>query len=232
MTSTGNMTQLRRAALVAAIAATSLLSACGIRLDMHDQPKFKPLRENTFYSDLRASRPLVEGTVARGQLGTDELFYTGKINGQEADQFPYPVTQQMIERGRERYNIYCSPCHSRVGDGNGMIVQRGFKKPPDYTEDRLMKIPVGHFVNVMTNGFGSMSEYKSQISISDRWAVAAYIRALQTARKAGASDVPPGTQIANGPPKIDTRSELPLSNVKGTHGDATSGTGTETPEKQ
>jgi mono/diheme cytochrome c family protein len=232
MTSIGNMTQMRRMALGAAIAATSLLTACGIRLDMHDQPKFKPLRENTFYADGRASRPIVEGTVARGQLGTDELFYTGKINGVEADQFPYPVTQPMIERGRERFNIYCAPCHSRIGDGHGMIVQRGFKHPPDYTEDRLMKIPVGHFVNVMTNGFGSMSEYKSQISISDRWAVAAYIRALQLARKAGASDVPAGTQIANGPPKLETQAEEPMSNVKGTHGDATGKAGSENPEKQ
>jgi mono/diheme cytochrome c family protein len=224
-----NMTQLRRVAIVAALGSMSLLTACGIRLDMHDQPKFKPLRANDFYPDGRASRPLVEGTVARGQLANDELFYTGKINGQEADQFPYPVTQPMIERGRERFNIYCSPCHSRIGDGNGMIVQRGFKKPPDYTEDRLMKIPVGHFVNVMTNGYGSMSEYKSQISISDRWAVAAYIRALQLARKGSASDVPAGTQIANGPPKLET--EKPMSNVKGTHGEA-AGPGVVNPEKQ
>ncbi len=226
-----NMTQFRRVALVAALGATSLLTACGIRLDMHDQPKFKPLRENDFYADKRASRPLIENTVARGQLATDELFYTGKINGQEADQFPYPVTQQMLERGRERFNIYCSPCHSRVGDGNGMIVQRGFKRPPDYTEDKLMKAPVGHFVNVMTNGFGSMSEYKSQLSIEDRWAVAAYIRALQLARKAGAGDVPAGTQIANGAPKLETQSEQPESNVKGTHGEAAP-EGNITPEKK
>jgi mono/diheme cytochrome c family protein len=225
-----NMTRIRRVALAGALASTSLLTACGIRLDMHDQPKFKPLRENDFYADRRASRPLVEGTVARGQLGNDELFYTGKINGQEADQFPYPVTQPMLERGRERFNIYCAPCHSRTGDGNGMIVQRGFKKPPDYTEDKLMKAPVGHFVNVMTNGFGSMSEYKSQISISDRWAVAAYIRALQLARKSTASDVPAGTQIANGPPKVQTEGAEPESNLKGTHGEA--GHGGESPEKQ
>jgi mono/diheme cytochrome c family protein len=231
MTVKGNtMTQIRRAAMVGALASLSMLTACGIRLDMHDQPKFKPLRKNDFYADARASRPLVEGTVARGQLGNDELFYTGKINNQEADQFPYPVTQQMIERGRERFNIYCSPCHSRVGDGNGMIVQRGFKKPPDYTEDKLMKAPVGHFVNVMTNGFGSMSEYKSQLSISDRWAVAAYIRALQLARKGTAADVPAGTQIANGAPKIETEHGLPTSNVKGTHGEA-AGHGGGNPEK-
>jgi mono/diheme cytochrome c family protein len=231
MTVKGNtMTQIRRAAMVGALASLSMLTACGIRLDMHDQPKFKPLRKNDFYADARASRPLVEGTVARGQLGNDELFYTGKINNQEADQFPYPVTQQMIERGRERFNIYCSPCHSRVGDGNGMIVQRGFKKPPDYTEDKLMKAPVGHFVNVMTNGFGSMSEYKSQLSISDRWAVAAYIRALQIARKGTAADVPAGTQIANGPPPIETEHGLPTSNVKGAHGEA-AGHGGGNPEK-
>jgi mono/diheme cytochrome c family protein len=220
-----NMTQIRRTAFAVALASMSMLTACGIRLDMHDQPKFKPLRQNDFYSDLRSSRPLIEGTVARGQLGNDELFYTGKIAGQEANQFPYPVTQQMLERGRERFNIFCAPCHSRIGDGNGMIVQRGFKKPPDYTEDRLMKIPVGHFVNVMTNGYGSMSEYKSQISISDRWAVAAYIRALQLARKGTASDVPAGTPIANGPSKIETES----GNEKSTHGESTGG---ESPEKQ
>ncbi len=226
-----NMTQFRRAALAAALGATSLLTACGIRLDMHDQPKYKPLQENDFYADKRASRPIVEGTVARGQLGTDELFYTGKINGQEADQFPYPVTQQMVERGRDRFNIYCAPCHSRIGDGNGMVVQRGFKRPPDYTEDKLMKAPVGHFVNVMTNGFGSMSEYKSQLSIQDRWAVAAYIRALQLARKGTAADVPPGTQIANGPPKVETRSEAPESSQQGTHGAATRESAVE-PEKK
>ena len=225
-----NMTQIRRVAMAAALASVSLFTACGIRLDMHEQPKFKPLRKNDFYADARASRPLVEGTVARGQLGNDELFYTAKIGDKEVDQFPYPVTQQMLERGRERYNIYCSPCHSRVGDGNGMIVQRGFKKPPDYTEDKLMKAPVGHFVNVMTNGFGSMSEYKSQLSMSDRWAVAAYIRALQLARKGSASDVPAGTPIANGPPKIETESTLPESNVKGTHGEA-AGHGGGNPEK-
>jgi mono/diheme cytochrome c family protein len=214
-----NMTQIRRVAMAAALGSMSLLTACGLRLDMHDQPKFKPLRENDFYADGRASRPVVDGTVARGQLANDELFYTGKLNGQEADQFPYPVNQPMLERGRERFNIYCAPCHSRTGDGNGMIVQRGFKKPPDYTEDRLMKIPVGHFVNVMTNGYGSMSEYKSQLSISDRWAIAAYIRALQLARKGTAADVPAGAQIANGPPKLEEQ-EAPMSNVKGTHGEA------------
>jgi mono/diheme cytochrome c family protein len=226
-----NMTQIRRGATVAALSLLSLFTACGIRLDMHEQPKFKPLRANSFYADGRSSRPPIEGTVARGQLGNDELFYTGKINGQEADQFPYPVTQPMLERGRERFNIYCAPCHSRIGNGKGMIVARGFKMPPDYTEDRLMKAPVGHFVNVMTNGFGSMSEYKSQISISDRWAVAAYIRALQIARKGSASDVPAGTQIANGPPKLDTEREAPISNVKGTHGEAT-GQGGGNPENK
>jgi cytochrome c553 len=215
-----NTTQLGRLAMISLLSATALLSACGIRIDMHDQPKAKPLRQSEFFADQRASRDLVEGTVARGDLRSDELFYTGKINGQEADQFPYPITQQTIERGRERFNIYCSPCHSRYGDGNGMVVQRGFKRPPDYTEDKLMKAPVGHFFNVMTNGFGSMSEYKSQVSATDRWAIAAYIRALQTARKAGASDVPAGTQIANGPPKMNMKTEAPESNDRGQHGEA------------
>ena len=188
---------------------------------MHTQPKVLPLTQSGFFADGRGSRSLVPGTIARGQLRDDTYLYTGMINGTPGDMMPFPATKEVLERGRQRFNIYCSPCHSELGDGNGMIVQRGFKKPPDYTEDKLMKAPVGHFVNVMSNGFGSMSEYKSQLSISDRWAVAAYIRALQLSRKGTASDVPAGTQIANGRPKIELEHPLPMDNVKGTHGNAT-----------
>ncbi len=215
--------------VISLVALSLLLGAC--RQDMHNQPKYKPLAESRFFADHRSERAMVDDTVPRGYLRTDLARYTGKVNGVNIDYFPFEITRADVERGRDRFNIYCAPCHSRIGDGNGMVVQRGFKRPPDYTEDKLMKAPVGHFVNVMTNGFGSMSEYKSQLSIQDRWAVAAYIRALQLARKGTAADVPPGTQIANGPPKIETRSEAPESSQQGTHGAAARESAVE-PEKK
>lgn len=185
--------------------ALALVVLAGCRQDMHDQPKFKPLRINTFYPDNRSARPLVDGTVARADLREDSYYYTGKVNGQPGTEFPFPVTREVLERGEERYNIYCSPCHSRIGDGNGMIVQRGFKRPPSYHTDRLRQAPIGHFFDVMTNGFGAMSEYKSQVSVSDRWAIAAYIRALQLSQDATRADVPPGMELGTAP----NRSALP-----------------------
>jgi mono/diheme cytochrome c family protein len=181
--------------------AVWLLAAAGLLLvscreDMHNQPKFIPLRENTFYADGRSARPPVEGTIARGQLEDDPLLYTGKVNGKEADQFPFAIGEQDLARGRERFNIYCSPCHSQLGDGNGMIAQRGFKHPPSYHEPRLLKAPVGHFFNVMTNGWGSMGDYSAQVPVADRWRIAAYIRALQLSRTAKAGDVPAGERVA------------------------------------
>ena len=188
-----------RAALLAmAVAAVLLLAGC--REDMHNQPKFIPLRENTFYPDGRSARPVVEGTIARGQLEDDPLLYTGKVNGQEADQFPFVIAAQDLARGRERFNIYCSPCHSQLGEGNGMIVQRGFKHPPSYFEARLLKAPVGHFFNVMTNGWGAMPDYSAQVPVADRWRIAAYIRALQLSRTAKANDLPPGAQVSGHEP--------------------------------
>jgi cytochrome c553 len=183
---------------VAALALAMVVLA-GCRQDMHDQPKFKPLRINTFYPDNRSARPLIDGTVARADLREDTYYYTGKVNGQPGTEFPFPVTREVLERGEERYNIYCSPCHSRIGDGNGMIVQRGFKRPPSYHTDRLRQAPIGHFFDVMTNGFGAMSEYKSQVSVSDRWAIAAYIRALQLSQDATQADVPPGMELGAAP---------------------------------
>ena len=177
----------------------ALVVLAGCRQDMHDQPKFKPLAMNTFYPDDRSARPLVEGTVARDDERADTYYYTGKINGQSGTEFPFPVTREVLDRGEQRFNIYCAPCHSRVGDGNGMIVQRGFKRPPSYHTDRLRQMPIGHFFDVMTNGFGGMSEYKSQISVSDRWAIAAYIRALQLSQDATRADVPAGMEISNAP---------------------------------
>jgi len=201
-----------------AFALLAILLA-GCRLDMHDQPKFKPLRENDFYSDLRSSRPIIGGTVARGQLNEDTYLHTGFMNGKEGDVMPFPATREVLERGRERYNIYCSPCHSQLGDGNGMVVQRGFKRPPSYHIDRLRKAPIGHFYNVMTNGYGAMADYASQVPVSDRWAIAAYIRALQLSQNATPSDVPPGATIASQPPQVNAIWPPPMRNTKAMHGD-------------
>ena len=159
---------------------------------MQDQPRLNPLRHSDFYADGRASRPLVTGTVARGQLHDDIYFYTGMVGkNQPGNTFPLPVTADLLRRGEERFNIYCSPCHSRVGDGNGMIVQRGFRHPPSFHTDTLRNYPVGHFFDVMTNGFGTMPDYAQQVSPQDRWAIAAYIRALQFSQHASLNEVPP-----------------------------------------
>ena len=158
---------------------------------MHDQPKYIPLRESAFFGDGRSERALPEGTVARGQLREDTYLYTGKVNGQDADVFPFPITAADLKRGQERYNIYCAPCHSPLGNGRGAVPVRGFSKlPPSYTEDRLLKIPVSHFYDVMTNGFGIMQDYSMQITPEDRWRIAAYIRALQLSQHATVADVP------------------------------------------
>jgi len=165
-----------------------LFSAC--RLDMHTQPRYNPLEPSTFFDDGRSARPPVPGTVARGHLRTDEHLYTGKVNGVLADTFPFPITRQDLERGRERFNIYCSPCHGRSGDGQGMIVQRGFKQPPSYHIQRLRGAPVGHLFDVMTNGYGAMYSHADRVSAEDRWRIVAYIRALQLSQNARISDVP------------------------------------------
>lgn len=157
---------------------------------MQDQPKFKPLRQSDFYADQRSSRPLLEGTVARGQLQTDAYLYTGMINGEPGNEMPFPATRQVLERGHERFNVYCSPCHSRLGDGNGMVVQRGYRRPPSFHIDRLRQAPMGHFFDVITNGFGAMPDYAAQIPVQDRWAIISYIRALQLSQQAPLSIVP------------------------------------------
>ena len=206
--------------LLPAVAFSLLaLLLAGCRLDMHVQPKFKPLRENNFYSDLRASRPLIGGTVARGQLYEDTYLETGLMNGKEGDVMPFPATKEVLERGRERFNIYCSPCHSQLGDGNGMIVQRGFKRPPSYHLDRLRQAPIGHFFNVMTKGYGAMADYAAQVPVNDRWAIAAYIRVLQFSQHATPADLPADTAIANQPPQINVNWPPPMINPMATHGE-------------
>ncbi len=169
--------------------AALLLSGC--RMDMHVQPKYLPYEPTDFFADGREERQPVPDTVARGQLRLDELFYSGKENGAEADVFPFPITRADLERGRERYNVYCTPCHDYTGSGEGMIVQRGFPQPPSYHIQRLRTAPVGHFYGVITNGFGAMYSYAARIEPADRWRIAAYIRVLQLSRNATIGDVPP-----------------------------------------
>jgi len=175
-----------------AIASIALAGAIlpGCRLDMHIQPKYLPYDPSNFFDDGRSERQPVPGTVARGHLHLDELLYTGKDDGVLSNRFPFPITHADLERGRERFNIYCTPCHDYTGSGHGMIVQRGFPPPPSYHIDRLRNAPAGHFFDVMTNGFGSMYSYASRVSPEDRWRIAAYIRALQLAQHASITDVP------------------------------------------
>lgn len=158
---------------------------------MHVQPKYKPDRPTTFFSDGRSERPAVPGTIAHGELHSDELLDSGMINGTPANVFPFPITATDLARGQQRYNIYCSPCHAYDGSGRGMIVLRGFQRPPSYHTDRLRNAPAGHFFDVITNGFGNMYSYASRISPTDRWRIAAYIRALQLSQHAPLADVPP-----------------------------------------
>ena len=172
----------------AVIPACLLLSAC--RQDMHDQPKYIPLRQSTFFDDARSARPLVAGTVARGHLHDDSLLETGKIGTAEADMFPMRVDAALLSRGRERYDIYCSPCHGRTGFGDGMVVRRGFRRPESYHTDRMRAAPPGHFVDIMLNGFGAMADYSDKVDARDRWAITAYIRALQLSEHATIEDVP------------------------------------------
>lgn len=180
---------LARAWGVVCLGAISLLTA-GCRLDMHIQPKYLPCQPTTFFDDGRSERQPVAGTVARGQLRLDELLYTGKENGVLSNRFPFPITPADLERGRERYNIYCSPCHDYTGRGRGMIVQRGFPQPPSYHIDRLRNAPVGHFFDVITHGLGNMYSYAARVEPEDRWRIAAYICALQLAENAKLTDVP------------------------------------------
>lgn len=170
-----------------------LLAAPGCRQDMHDQPRYKPLARSTFFGDERSARPLPEDTVARGHLRDGALFFTGKLGADFADAFPFPVDAALLQRGRERFGIYCSPCHGQVGRGDGMVPRRGFRnKPASFHVDRLRQKPAGYFFDVISNGFGAMQDYAAQIPVRDRWAIVAYVRALQLSQDAGLQDVPPG----------------------------------------
>jgi len=176
------------------LGAMALFSLAACRQDMHDQPKYKPYRASTFFDDGRGSRPLIADTVARGHLDDDEQLYTGKVGADFATTFPFAVTQDVLARGRERFNIYCTPCHDRTGSGNGMIVRRGYRRPPSFHIDRLRLAQPGYLFDVVTRGFGAMPDYATQIPVTDRWAIVAYIRALQLSQHATMADVPPAEQ--------------------------------------
>jgi Cytochrome C oxidase, cbb3-type, subunit III len=176
--------------MTVAAAAVASMFAVGCRQDMQDEPKFFPQRGTSFYADGRSVRPQVENTVARNQLHEESYFYTGITDGKEGDGMPFPVTMQVLERGQERYNVYCTPCHSRVGNGAGMIVQRGYAPAGNFHTARLETAPLGHFFHVISNGYGAMPDYSAQIVPADRWAIVAYIKALQLSQKATQADVP------------------------------------------
>ena len=173
--------------LVAALfAASAVLSGCSLKQDMALQPKNRPLSPSDFFADGRSARPLVENTVARGSVLEDEMAVS-----KESNAFPLPLNQELLERGENRYKIFCSPCHGLQGDGNGMVAMRGMKHPPSYHQDRLRQVPNGYVYDVITNGFGAMLGYSAQIAPRDRWAVVAYVRALQLSRNAKLAELPP-----------------------------------------
>jgi mono/diheme cytochrome c family protein len=174
--------------------ACALVLLAGCSQKMIDQPKVKPLAGSDFFADGQSARPVPPDTVSRGETVTDELLNTGKINGEEADMFPFPITREVLVRGQERYNIYCAVCHDRLGSAHGMVVQKGFSEPPILTSDRLIEEPAGYFFDVITNGFAAAAEmppYGPLIPVRDRWAIVAYIRALQLSQHATLNDVPP-----------------------------------------
>jgi mono/diheme cytochrome c family protein len=181
-----------------ALGAILLTTAC--RDDMHNQPRYKPFAATDFFGDGRSERPTIADTVARGQLRIDQARYTGKADGKDIDYFPIQITKADVARGQERFNIYCSPCHGRLGNGHGMVVSRGLRQPPSYLDPRLVNAPIGHFFDVMTNGYGAMYSYASRVAADDRWRIAAYIRALQLSQ-----DAPPqvaqevGQRTSGGP---------------------------------
>ena len=201
-----------------AMLAALLIVGAACRQDMHDTPRYEAYEASASFADGRASRAAPAGTVARGWLREDEALHTGKLNGQLVETIPFAITYDDIKRGQERFNIYCSPCHGRLGDGNGMVVQRGLRQAASYHQDRLRQERMGYFFDVITNGFGAMQGYAEQVPVRDRWLIAAYVRALQLSQNATLNDVP-----------ADRRGELAGAPAAGTAapptGVAPSGTG-------
>lgn len=169
----------------------------GCHDDMYNQPRYEPLEPSRFFDDGRSSRPLVPGTISREALPSDSILATGRENGKLVDELPVELSESLLRRGQERFNIFCSVCHGRTGEGNGMIVQRGFTKPPTFHSERLRGAPIGHFFDVATHGFGRMPAYDAQVPVDDRWAIAAYIRALQLSQYAEVTELPASNSNSN-----------------------------------
>lgn len=172
------------------IALALLFAAC--RQDMHDQPKYKPLAASTFFPDGRSARPIPANTIARGELADTDKVHTGEADQEFLDTIPIPVNMALLQRGRQQYDIFCSPCHGRLGDGEGMVARRGFHFPKNFDGDRLRQVPPGYLYQAISNGYGAMGDYADQIpAVEDRWAIVAYLRALQLSRHATVAEVPP-----------------------------------------
>jgi mono/diheme cytochrome c family protein len=206
----------RRAAAIVTVGVA--VSVAGCRQDMQNQPKLIPQRGSAMFADHRGARPQVLNTVARGQLDEESYFYTGVVQGangyrEEMDLLPFPATMEVLKRGQERFNIYCTPCHSRVGNGLGEIVYRGYKPAGNFHDQVRLAQPLSHYFYVMTHGYGAMPDYSSQLTPADRWAVAAYIRALQLSQAATEKDVPTGTQIEE-LKDIAERNKLPAGDAE------------------
>jgi mono/diheme cytochrome c family protein len=195
-------------------AALLAAAAAGCRQEMYDQPKYKPLAESGFFADHRTSRPLIDGTVARGWLREDQKLYEGKRGAELAATLPMPLTRELLNRGQERFNIFCSPCHDRTGNGRGMVVRRGYQPPPSFHIDRLREAPVGYVFDVVTHGLGAMPDYAAQIPPEDRWSIAAYVKALQLSQKTSFSNVPPEKRGEISEPRPQTPS-APLEREMG-----------------
>ena len=178
------------ALLVVALAAVSI----GCRQKMAEQPYYDPYEQTDFFADGSSARQPVEGTVARGHLWVDDHLYTGKVGGELVRTYPFPINEDVLERGRERYEIFCTPCHGGSGRGNGVVVRRGFRPPPSFLDPKFDDIAVGHYIDVMTNGFGAMPSYAAQVPPEDRWAIAAYVEALRLSQSVTIDQLPPDRQ--------------------------------------
>lgn len=175
--------------------AVGLAVLAGCRQDMHDNPRYEPLEASAFFADGRASRPQVAGTIARDELVTDRVLATGLRDGEPVAELPLELSRALLERGRERYQIYCMPCHDRTGYGEGMVVKRGMTRPPSLHIERLRGAPLGYFFDVITNGYGVMYDYSDRISVEDRWAIVAWVRTLQLSQHAELKDVPAAARL-------------------------------------
>lgn len=174
-----------------AAACALALAVAGCRQDMHDAPRYDPLEASTLLPGGASAQPLVEGTVARGQAIVDDFRSTGKLNGADADLFPFEITRADLDLGQTRFETFCLPCHGPNGEGNGMVVQRGYRQPASFHIDRLRQAPAGQIFDRITNGFGVMPPYRAQVAVDDRWRIVAYLRVLQAARQGSRADVPP-----------------------------------------